>query len=308
MSLFVRGGNGGHNRVEMDGVPIFGATHLFGLFSVFHQDVVDAVDFRCGHFAASSGDFLSSLTCIKTINPDTSYHGSVSLSPYIAGLACSGPVTSYCGFAFAGRLSLLPLEYKVAKVIADLDGDIVPKVSDLYVKTLWVLNSAHTLCTSGYMSSDYFKFAQENVIELGWGNRFGQLTWNWNLSHSLLLRNQFYISNFYSEQKNQYYTDGELLSGLRLSSSLTEYAYQTSMHYSTHLLNIDIGSKFLHQQFNPVSERLIVSKNGASSLNNVKSRSNIISPFVDLSVNVNCLSLSLGLRGNRLEDGFVLAP
>jgi len=303
MSLFVRGGNGGHNRIEMDGVPIFGATHLFGLFSVFHPDIVDAVDFRCGHFAASSGDYLASLTRIKTIKPDTINHGSISLSPYIAGVAFSGPVTSNCGFAIAGRLSLLPLEYKAAKSIADLDADIVPKVGDLYAKTQWNLTSAHKLFASGYLSSDYFKFAQDNIIELGWGNQFGQLTWDWILSHSLSLKTQLYISNFYSEQKNRYYTDGELMSGLKLRSSLTEYACQTSLHYVINTISIDIGSKFSQQQFNPVSEKLIVSQSGTSNLDDAIYHSSLISPYADFNININNISLSLGLRGNRFGDG-----
>lgn len=35
MGFFIRGGNSGNNRIELDGVPVYGATHLFGFFLLF---------------------------------------------------------------------------------------------------------------------------------------------------------------------------------------------------------------------------------------------------------------------------------
>ena len=48
MGFYVRGAGNGNNKVELDGVPIMAPTHLFGLFSSFHTDIVGQSTFQMG--------------------------------------------------------------------------------------------------------------------------------------------------------------------------------------------------------------------------------------------------------------------
>jgi len=128
LGFFVRGSNSGNNRVELDNVPIYGSAHLFGLFSTIPSDVVENVIFRSGKLPASSGNFLSSLTSISTIQPNTEkYRGSLSVSPFMTGISLNGPlIKNQLSFQIAGRMSLLKPEIQLVKKITDMEGDVLP--------------------------------------------------------------------------------------------------------------------------------------------------------------------------------------
>ena len=86
MGFYVRGAGNGNNRTELDGIPIPAPTHLFGLFSIFHPDMVGQSTFQMGGITASSGDFTSSLLQIRSRRPSARrYKGSFALSPLMLG-------------------------------------------------------------------------------------------------------------------------------------------------------------------------------------------------------------------------------
>ena len=83
LGLFVRGGNAGNSRVEYDGVPVYGTSHLLGLFSSFSPYMISITDFRTGGIEASSGDITSSLMRIKPKSGKLMFSSwNFSLSPY----------------------------------------------------------------------------------------------------------------------------------------------------------------------------------------------------------------------------------
>ncbi len=129
LGLFVRGGNSGGSRVEYDGVPVYGTSHLIGLFSSFSPDMVSLTDFRTGGFSSSSGDATSSLMQIRPKSGKLyGTAGNVSLSPYMTSAYLESPLGGKreASFRLAGRFSPLPL---IARAItrrsedaADING------------------------------------------------------------------------------------------------------------------------------------------------------------------------------------------
>ena len=59
--LFVRGGSADQNLVQVDGAPVYNASHFFGIFSVFNPDGIKKVDLYKGNMPASFGGRASSL-------------------------------------------------------------------------------------------------------------------------------------------------------------------------------------------------------------------------------------------------------
>ena len=59
--LFVRGGSADQNLVQVDGAPVYNASHFFGIFSVFNPDGIKKVDLYKGNMPASVGGRASSL-------------------------------------------------------------------------------------------------------------------------------------------------------------------------------------------------------------------------------------------------------
>ena len=122
LGLFVRGGNAGNSRVEYEGVPVYGTSHLLGLFSSFSPDMISITDFRTGGIEASSGDITSSLMRIKLKSGKLmSSSWNLSLSPYMTSLYLETPgKKGKTDYRVAGRFSPLPL---IAGIITGSDED-----------------------------------------------------------------------------------------------------------------------------------------------------------------------------------------
>ncbi|HZI01463.1 MAG TPA: carboxypeptidase-like regulatory domain-containing protein, partial [Flavisolibacter sp.] len=63
--LYVRGGSPDQNLILLDGVPVYNASHLFGLFSVFNADALQSVQLFKGGFPARYGGRLSSVIDLR---------------------------------------------------------------------------------------------------------------------------------------------------------------------------------------------------------------------------------------------------
>lgn len=122
LGLFVRGGNAGNSRVEYDGVPVYGTSHLLGLFSSFSPDMISVTDFRTGGIEVSSGDITSSLMRIKSKSGKLeSPSWNLSLSPYMTSIYHETPgKKGKTDYRVAGRFSPLPL---IAGIITGSDEE-----------------------------------------------------------------------------------------------------------------------------------------------------------------------------------------
>ncbi len=91
--FYVHGGTGRDNLFLLDGVPLYQASHLAGLFSSFNTDIVDNVDFYKSGFPARFGGRLSSVVDITTKDGDfNEYHGTFSIGLLDGRLQYEGPI------------------------------------------------------------------------------------------------------------------------------------------------------------------------------------------------------------------------
>ena len=59
--FYVRGGGPDQNLILLDGVPVYNASHIGGIFSVFNADAIKSVSLTKGGFPARFGGRLSSV-------------------------------------------------------------------------------------------------------------------------------------------------------------------------------------------------------------------------------------------------------
>lgn len=302
MGFFVRGGNNANNRIELDGVPVYGSTHLFGLFSTFHSDIVQSTSFRTGGIPASTGDFLASITQIKSINPDSSgLRGTFNISPFLVGLSVNGHINKKISYVAAGRLSLLRPEYMLIKSISKAETDVNPQISDLFLKLNYTINQKHLISASGYFSNDYFSFKNPSaLIGMNWGNQFARLGWDWSFSDKTKLQTLAYYNRFYSGQLQKQFKDNttnDLMSELRVQSTLSEKVLQTTLVHEQKLWSLQAGILYKGRQFQPVSQKMLIGKDTATNLNNPL-LSNSFVLFSEAKFKYNQLLTTLGVREN----------
>ena len=98
--LYVRGGGPDENLLLLDGIPLYHAEHMLGIFSVFQPEAVKKVTLYKSSFPARYGGRISSIVDVRT-NDGNLYetHGSVGVSMIGEKLHIEGPIwkgkTSY---------------------------------------------------------------------------------------------------------------------------------------------------------------------------------------------------------------------
>ena len=91
--LYVRGGEGGHNKILLDHVSVSDAYHFGGVVSVLNTDVMERVEFMPGGYTAEYGDALSGVLKVRRrIGNPVDVRGTASLSILTANGTFEGPL------------------------------------------------------------------------------------------------------------------------------------------------------------------------------------------------------------------------
>lgn len=188
--LVVRGGTPDQNLILLDGVPVYNASHVFGVFSTFNSNALKNLELYKGGFPARFGSRLSSVVDIITKDGNMkSIHGEGSIGLLAANLTLEGPVKKdKSSFLIAGRRSYLDL--LIAPILKSGDNGIkkfAVYFYDFNVKFHQILSDKDRLFFSFYNGNDFLKTKyvddyKENIYtekgDIGWGNNIGTIRWN----------------------------------------------------------------------------------------------------------------------------------
>ncbi len=178
--LFVRGGSADQNLVQIDGAPVYNASHFFGFFSVFNPDGLEKVELYKGNMPASFGGRLSSLIDVSLKEGNNNQiRGKGGIGTISSRLTLDGPLFSEKStFAISARRTY-------ADVFLALSSN--PDISenrlnfhDLSGKFAFRIGERDKLTFSTYQGSDFLGL--ESSFGLGWSNFVNSLQWNHTIS------------------------------------------------------------------------------------------------------------------------------
>ena len=125
--LFVRGGTPDQNLVDFDGFTVYSVNHLFGYFSAFNMDAIDAVDLSKGAYEARYGGRLASLTEIRAKSQPPRIQGMVGASVLSVDGVFQLPVGSKASVLVAHRRSFQsPLYDRILGLVSTGTGQAPP--------------------------------------------------------------------------------------------------------------------------------------------------------------------------------------
>jgi hypothetical protein len=307
LGYYVRGGNNSNNRILLDDVPVYGPTHLYGLFSSFHPDIATTVNFFQGGFPASTGDYLSSLNQLRSREPNNDWRGSVSLSPYMLGGSVYGatPDTTW-GLVSAVRLSPLQLEYDLFRKVSGTSVRLQPQMGDAYVKVAYRPRVNHQLSLSGYYSNDYTCFDNgETMIAFNWNNAHVRAAWDYQPSPRFSFKTLAYVNHFHSAQQQRYSgSDGDVKTDLRMRTGLDEAYLSTNTHYMAGKWAIQAGLSGTLRRFTPAAGRQMVGREAMNTLGDTSFVANM-ALYSDIMYTSDNLSVVAGCRLTCLSGSIV---
>ena len=180
-AFYVRGGNSGGNLLTVDGIPIYGYSHVLGITSILPPDVIESARFVKGGFGGAQGNFSSSHIALQTISPEAGSPRKINatLNNFLTGTGVSASVGEKGSVLAAGRISPLSLEYQALKGLmqgglGDLDR-LGALVFDAYGKFMWRFNDRNQISASVLGSMDRYSFLTSDGSDerMGWRNVIG---------------------------------------------------------------------------------------------------------------------------------------
>jgi hypothetical protein len=183
--LYVRGGEGGHNRILLDRVSVSDAYHFGGVVSVLNTDVIERVDFMPGGYTAEYGDALAGILNVRRrIGNPYEVRGSAGLSLLTANGVLEGPLgdDGKGSWLVAGRRSYIDQVLKgrssgptALPAYWDMDARLHRRVGDSDLRA-GLLRSGDALSAR---LSDTFRFAPAEWSGVSWERQLtlGSLEW-----------------------------------------------------------------------------------------------------------------------------------
>lgn len=174
--LFVRGGDGGQVSVLVDGAPVFGPYHMFGMFGAFNADAIEATEFYKGSLPARYGGSLSGVVAARHRS------GGADRTRVSGGLSLVG-----IRFAADGALPWGELRWMAAGRRASVDVarlNIPYSFHDFNLGLQAHPAAEHRLRLSVFASDDDYAWrfgdADESAtLQSRWKNFAGSANWSW---------------------------------------------------------------------------------------------------------------------------------
>jgi hypothetical protein len=251
-AFFVRGGGGDQNLILMDEAPIYDASHLGGLVSVFNADVIKDSELYKGGIPARFGGRLSSILEVRTIDGNNkNFQVQGGLGTLASRLSVQGPIKQdKASFLLSGRISNIGGYLKAA------GEDNGVTFYDLNGKVNWKANDKNRFFISGYMGRDKITFDGGDA-GFGWGNATATFRWNHLFNERLFSNTSLIASRFdYSLEIN------DPAQGFKWTSDLTEVSLKNDLSYFINTNNeLTFGYHLTSRRFQPA--RIVPSSDGS---------------------------------------------
>lgn len=256
-SFYARGGNLGNNVVTLDGIPLYGSSHLLGFTSVYSQDIVSDIHFQVGGFDSDEGNMTSAHMNVSTLNGsmDKASYG-VSVSNAMIGGTISSPVIRD-RVSFIASLNVSPIGPEISAVKSlspamDSIRAIKAAVYDAYGKLFWKMDDNQSMSLSIFNSLDSYgyRYGDTSDERMKWTNTVAQLSYDSGFLdkanlHSAVSFNRF--SNYQGALKTLNGVNNEMA----MVSTISETSVLATLSGKINRLRWQGGAKLRYATFKP---------------------------------------------------------
>lgn len=228
--IHILGTDASQNEISIQGVPVYGANHMFGLFSVFIPSHFSAMQYSPDSDGCERLGGMVNMLLPDDVPEKTG--GEFSTGLLTAQGTLTLPVGKRSAVFASGRSSFLNTFYK-GRMTLD-GGKIGYGFSDCNLTWLYRPDSRNALWVNGFHDSDKASLDEEEMgATLGsdWGNTLGSVQWS-HTGDGSVMEHKAYTSTFGSKTV----LDHELMQ-IRMPSRITTYGYDFKMK----LDNLEFG-------------------------------------------------------------------
>lgn len=253
--LYMQGSEFSHTMVSIQGVPVYGAMHLLGLFSVFNPP-----HYKEMHYSTSAGTMNRLGGVIELTLQDTLSHrlsGEVSAGLISAAGTLRIPTGSKSTMVLSARRSYLNLLYGQFLEVAG--NAIKYDFTDLNLTWLWKPTSTDRIWVDLFADRDNAVLTTETFVDRGeatWDNLLGSVHWR-HFAGDVVIHQTLYGSRFGLDD----ILDVKFAYG-KLPATMLSAGYKASVKWQDWTFGADVAYHRAQPQ-NPLLEGLSNQKNNS---------------------------------------------
>lgn len=304
--LYVRGSDPGHNAILYNGAPVYGMSHLLGIFPFYNANHINDIEFDKSSSNAKYGGRLSSTTLLnsnKKIPSDFGVQGNVGI--LASQLNVSVPISQNTGIYISGRKTYI--DEIVAPVLnSGSDNNDVQNMkygfSDANVTFVSKISNKSLFSVDGFISGDELKIKDEN-LDLRTSLKWSNFTVSPNLTTVFSSKASMSNSIYFSQYSNDLSMEQATIQ-FDVSSYVKDFGFNNSVSYFIKKIPFESGFQYVYHNLQP--QKVIV-ENLADANNNSENKiinANEAIFFTTIKPSfTNYLKAELGLRINYYSSG-----
>lgn len=304
--LYVRGGDPGHNAILYNGTPVYGMSHLLGIFPFYNADHIKEVEFDKSSSNAKYGGRLSSTTLLipeKKIPSEFGIQGNLGILASQLNFAI--PISDKTGIYLSGRKTYID------EIVAPLlrsgskNNDVQDMkygFSDGNFTFISQISQNNLLTVDAFASGDELKIRDNNLAlktSLKWSNFTVSPTLVTTFSPKVSMSNSLYFTQ-YSNDLNMEQATIEF----NVSSFVKDFGFTNAFKYSIANIPFESGLQYVYHNLQPQKvnvENLTTNNNGTQ---NTIINANEAAVFTTLKPKLSeKIRAELGLRINYYTSG-----
>ncbi|WP_374174934.1 TonB-dependent receptor plug domain-containing protein [Flavobacterium tructae] len=304
--LYVRGGDPGHNAILYDGTPVYGMSHLLGIFPFYNTDHIKGVEFDKSSSNAKYGGRLSSTTLLmpnKKIPSELGIQGNVGI--LASQLTLTAPVGKNSGLYISGRKTYID-EIVAPLMRSGSESNDVQNMkygfSDGNLTFISQLSKNNLFSVDAFVSGDELKIKDGNLAlqtSLKWSNVTISPTLITAISPNVSMSNALYFSQ-YSNELNMEQATIEF----GVSSYVKDFGFNNAFKYQIKNVPVESGIQYVHHNLQPQKVNVENLTDATNTFQNSTINANEVAVFTTVKPRfTDRLSAELGIRINYYTSG-----
>lgn len=294
--LNIAGCDNQHNLISIQGIPIYNATHLLGLFSIFNSSHFGAMELSKSAIGANSPNRLGGImNMTHSEQPaDSVAHATVTVGMMSSQATLSLPVNRKTELKLSARVSYLNLLYHDFFTLDNKSLNY--SFGDINASLRHKINEQNSLLADFYIGKDKASYEDDSYlanVDASWGNILGAVHWLHN-SENLSLESAVYCTSFRNNLEIKL-TDISYLT----PSQITDLGIKSNASWR----NLTFGVEAIYHSVMPQRIECIGSYNDFTSPNEYQDafEGNLYGAYT-YHIN-NLVAVTPGIRGSFFRNG-----
>ncbi|GGE97577.1 TonB-dependent receptor [Flavobacterium limi] len=301
--FYVRGSDPGHNAILYNGTPVYGMSHLLGIFPFYNADHVKDVEFDKSSSNAKYGGRLSSTTLLNSNKKNPSKFGIQGNVGILASqLSVSVPLNQKTGFYVSGRKTYI--DEVVAPLLNSKNSDVQEMkygFSDGNLTFVSQVSKSNLFAVDVFVSGDQLRITDEELAlqtSLKWSNFTISPSLTTTFSPKLSMSNALYFSSYINDLRMNQATIE-----MGVSSNIQDFGFTNSIQFFVKNIPFESGMTYVYHTLQP---QKINVENLTTTDNNTENRinANELAVFTTFKPKLSeKLAADVGIRINYYTSG-----